>query len=120
MASIARGFAAGQPRSRQDLAEELQLRLESVADLADRLEEEGLVHQVRPRGTADVALTLALPPESVPLARLVDLGARLSGTRERRGPGWEFLGEAHEATRDVAGDRTLASLVGSTSATASS
>ena len=111
MAAIARGFASGQPRSRQDLAEELQLRLESVADLADKLEAEGLVLQVQPRGTSDVALTLALPPESIPLARLVDLGARLSGVRERTGPGWRFLGDAQDAARDAAGDRTLASLV---------
>ena len=112
MAAIARGFASGQPKSRQDLAEELQLRLESVADLADKLEGEGLVHQVHLRGTSDVALTLALPPESIPLARLVDLGARLSvGVRERTGPGWEFLGTLQEAARDAAGERTLASLI---------
>jgi membrane protein len=112
MAAIARGFASGQPKSRQDLAEELQLRLEAVADLADKLEGEGLVHQVQLRGTSDVALTLALPPESIPLARLVDLGARLSvGVRERTGPGWEFLGVMQEAARDAAGERTLASLI---------
>jgi membrane protein len=112
MAAIARGFASGQPRSRQDLAEELQLRLESVADLADKLEEDGLVHQVRLRGTSDVALTLALPPESIPLARLVDLGARISvGSRGQTGPGWEFVGTLREAARGAAGDRTLASLI---------
>jgi hypothetical protein len=116
MEAIARGFANGQPKSRQDLAEELQLRLESVADLADKLAEEGLVHQVQLRGTSDVALTLALPPESIPLARLVDLGARLSvGARERPGRGWEFLGTLQEAARGAAGERTLASLVGSSS-----
>jgi len=112
MAAIARGFASGQPKSRQDLAEELRLRLESVADLADKLEEEGLVHQVHLRGTSDVALTLALPPESIPLARLVDLGARLSvGPRPRTGPGWGFLGSLQAAARGAAGDRTLASLI---------
>ena len=112
MAAIARGFASGQPKSRQDLAEELQLRLESVADLADRLEEDGLVHQVRLRGTSDVALTLALPPESIPLARLVDLGARISvGSRGQAGPGWEFVGTVREAAQAAAGDRTLASLI---------
>jgi membrane protein len=111
MAAIARGFAHGEPRSRQDLAEELQLRLESVAELADRLEDEGLVHQVQAPGSSDVALTLALPPESIPLARLLDLGARLSiGRRGRTGPGWEFLETVQEAARHAAGERTLASL----------
>ncbi|MCG6927033.1 MAG: YihY family inner membrane protein [Acidobacteria bacterium] len=112
MTAIARGFASGQPKSRQDLTEELSLNLEAVADLADKLEEEGLVHQVRLRGTSDVALTLALPPESIPLARLVDLSARLSvGPRKRTGAGWGFLGTMQEAARGAAGDRTLASLI---------
>jgi membrane protein len=112
MAAIARGFASGQPKSRQDLAEELRLRLESVADLADKLEADGLVLQVQPSGTSDVALTLALPPDRIPLARLVDLGARLSvGSRERPGPGWEFLAALHDAARNAAGERTLASLI---------
>jgi membrane protein len=112
MAAIGRGFAKGQPLSRQELAEELRLSLESVAELAGRLEAEGLVHQVRPRGRSDVALTLAQSPESIPLARLVDLGARLSlGTRERSGPGWGFLGQMRDAARTAAGERTLASLL---------
>ena len=38
MAAIARGFAGGQPVGRQALAEELELRLESVAELVERLE----------------------------------------------------------------------------------
>ncbi len=61
-----------------------------------------------------MALTLALPPEAIPLARLVDLGARLSvGPNERTGPGWRFLGTMQEAARAAAGDQTLATLVGS-------
>lgn len=114
MTAIARGFARGQPLSRQDLAEELQVPLQYVAELADRLQKEGLVHQVQPRGSRDMALTLALPPEAIPLARLVDLGARLSvGPNERTGPGWRFLGTMQEAARAAAGDQTLATLVGS-------
>jgi membrane protein len=112
MAAIARGFAEGQPRSRQDLAEELELRLEAVAELADRLEREGLVLLVQPRGGGDVALTLARPPESIPLARLVDLGSRLSvGPRKRPGPGWRFLDTVRDAARAAAGEKTLASLI---------
>ena len=112
MAAIARGFAGGRPLSRQDLAEELQLRLESVAELADRLEKAGLIHQVRPRGGADVALTLALPPENIPLARLIDLGAEMSvDPTARPGPGWRFLGELRDAARAAAGEQTLDSLV---------
>ena len=112
MAAIARGFAKGQPLSRQALAEELHLRLEAVAELAQKLQEAGLVHQVQARGTPDVALTLAQPPESIPLARLVDLGARLStGPDTRKGPGWRFLAAMQDAARTAAGERTLATLI---------
>jgi membrane protein len=112
MAAIARGFEKGQPQSRQALAEELHLRLEAVAELAEKLQEEGLVHQVQTLGTRDVALTLAQPPESIPLARLLELGARLSiGPDTRKGPGWQFLGNMQGAARAAAGERTLATLV---------
>jgi hypothetical protein len=44
----------------------------------------------------------------------VDLGTRLSlGATERTGPGWRFLGTIQEAARAAAGERTLATLVGS-------
>ena len=112
MAAVARRFGAGGPVSRQELAEELHLRLESVAELADRLEEEGLLLQVSRRGSEDVGLTLALPPEKIPLARLVDLGARLTvGPDERQGPGWGFLARLREAARRAASEETLASLL---------
>jgi len=112
MATVARRFGAGAPVSRQDLAEELHLRLDSVAELADRLEDEGLLFQVSKRGSEDVGLTLALPPEKIPLARLVDLGVRLTMRGgDRTGPGWPFLGELGAAAREAAGERTLADLL---------
>jgi len=112
MAAVGRAFATGQPVSRQDLAEQLQLRLEAVAELAARLEEARLIHQVRARGTEDVGLTLALPPEKIPLARLVELGHRLTvGAEELPGPGWRFLGTLRDAARAAVGERTLASLL---------
>ena len=112
MATIARRFGDGVPVSRQDLAEDLQLRLESVAELADHLEAEGLILQVSQRGSEDVGLTLALSPEKIPLARLVELGARLTvGPEDRTGPGWSFLDKLHDAKRRAAGESTLADVV---------
>ncbi len=112
MATIARGFAGGQPVGRQALAEELDLRLESVAELVARLEAEGLVHQVARRGTEDVGLTLALPPDRIPLARIVELASRFTlGTRPREGAGWGALAAIHANARAAAGDRTLADLL---------
>jgi membrane protein len=111
MAAIARGFTAGSPVSRQVLAEELRLRLESVAELVARLEEEGLVLEASRRGSEDVFLTLARPPEQIRLAGLVDLASRLTlGEHPREGPGWQALASLHETARAAAGERTLAEL----------
>jgi membrane protein len=112
MTAIGRAFSSGRPLSRQALAEELRLRLESVAELVARLEAEGLVHQITRRGSEDVGLTLALPPERVPLARILDLASRLTlGEGPRPDPGWRALAALHEAARAAAGERTLATLI---------
>jgi hypothetical protein len=112
MAAIACGFAGGRPVGRQALAEELDLRLESVAEIVSRLETEGLVHQVARRGSEDVGLALALPPDRIPLARIADLSSRFTlGARPREGAGWDALAAIHAKARAAAGDRTLADLV---------
>ena len=112
MAAVARGFAGGRLLSRQALADELDLRLEAVAELVDRLEAEGLVRQVTRRGSEDVCLTLARPPEGIALAQLVDLASRLTlGDQPRTGPGWQALAALHASARSTAGERTLAELV---------
>jgi len=112
IATIARGFAAGQTVGRQALAEELDLHVDSVAELVSRLEAEGLVHQVARRGTPDVGLTLALPPDRIPLARIAELASRLTlGTRPREGAGWGALAAIHANARAAAGDRTIADLL---------
>jgi membrane protein len=112
VAAIARGFAGGLPVGRQALAEELDLRLESVAELVSRLEAEGLVHQVARRGTEDVGLTLALPPDRIPLARIVEVASRFTlGTKPREGAGWDALAAIHASARAAAGERTVADLL---------
>lgn len=111
MAAIARGFAGGEPFSRQALAEDLDLRLEAVAELLERLEAEGLVHQVARRGSDDLLITLAMPPDRIPLTRLVDIASRLSvGEEQRQGRGWQALTALQEGARAAAGERTLADL----------
>jgi membrane protein len=108
MVALARGSHSGQPVSRQELAEQLELPLEAVGELVARLEAEGLVHHVSRRG-AEVGLTLAMGPERIPLARLVELASRATlGTRRRVGPGWEALAALLADTQTAAGERTLA------------
>jgi membrane protein len=111
MAAIARRAQGGQPASRQQLAEDVDLDLAAVSEIVSGLEAEGLVHHVSRRG-AEVGVTLALSPERIPLARLLELTARATlGTRPRRGPGWDALAATQAATRAGAGERTLADLV---------
>jgi membrane protein len=113
MAAIARAFGEGRPVGRQDLADELRLPLSAVAELADKLEEAGLVHQIRRRGTEDLELTLARAPDAIPIGALLELAGRLitGPDTERRGPGWEFLGLLQRAAQAAGGERTLAALV---------
>lgn len=112
VAAIARASRDGRPVSRQALAEELELRLAAVAELLDRLEAEGLVVQVVHRGTEDVGLLLSLPPERIPLARVLSLAGRLTlGERPREGPGWSALAWLHGAAREAAGERSLADVL---------
>ncbi len=110
--AIARASRDGKPASRQILAEELKLRLEAVAELVERLEDEGLVFQVTRRGSEDVGLALARPPEQVPLATIVALASRCTlGDQPRAGSGWNALARLHDSAREAAGARTVAELL---------
>jgi membrane protein len=111
MVAIARRAREGQPVSRRDLAEEVDLRLEAVGELLSCLEADGLVHQVSRRGS-DAGVTLALAPERIPLARLMELASRATlGARPRSGRGWEALSGLHAQWRGEAGERSLAELL---------
>ena len=111
MVTLARRGHDGRPVSRQDLAEDLELRLEAVTELLGRLEAEGLVHQVSRQGD-DVGLALALDPARIPLRRLLELAWRSTlGTPPRGGPEWAALGALQAQWRGVAGERTLAELL---------
>ncbi len=109
--AIARRAGSGRLVRRQELAEELDLRLDSVSELIDRLEDEGLVHHVSRRGK-EVGLTLALAPERIRLARLLEIAAGATlGARPRTGPGWDALAAIHEQAGASAGNRTLAEIL---------
>ena len=111
MVVLARRGLDGRPVSRQDLAEDLELRLEAVNELLGRLEAEGLVLQVSQEGD-DVGLALATGPERIPLARLLELAARFTvGTPPRGGPEWDALQALLAQQRLGAGERTLAEML---------
>ncbi len=112
VAAIARTSRDGQPASRQGLAEELTLRLEAVAELVRCLEDEGLVVEVTRATSEDVGLLLALPPERIPLARVVALASRYTlGDRPREGRAWSALATLHETALTAAAERSVADLL---------
>jgi membrane protein len=111
MVVLARRGLDGQSVSRQDLAEDLELRLEAVNELLGRLEAEGLVLRVSRDGD-DVGLTLATGPERIPLTRLLEIAARSTiGMPPRGGPEWEALQALLAQQRQGAGERTLAEML---------
>jgi membrane protein len=111
MVVLARRSLQGGPVSRQELAEDLELRLDAVNELLERLEAEGLVLQVSQQGD-DVGLALATGPERIPLARLLELAARATvGTPARGGPEWDALQSLLAQQRTGAGERTLAEML---------
>jgi membrane protein len=112
VAAIACASRDGQPASRQGLAEELKLRLEAVAELLGRLQDEGLVVQVSRPGSDDVGLMLSLPPERIPLSRIVSLAERFTlGEKPREGPGWGALAALYDTAREAVGQRTVADVL---------
>jgi biotin operon repressor len=111
MVVLARRGLDGRPVSRQDLAEDLELRLDAVNELLGRLEAEGLVLRVSRDGD-DVGLTLATGPERIPLTRLLEIAARSTiGMPPRGGPEWEALQALLAQQRQGAGERTLAEML---------
>ena len=55
---------------------------------------------------------LALPPERIPLARVVALASRYTlGDRPREGRAWGTLATLHESARAAASQRTVADLL---------
>jgi membrane protein len=105
--TLARRALEGRAIAREELAEELDLRVEAVAELVSCLQSEGLVHQVAlARGGTELAL--ALPPDRVPLTRLLELAARSTLGPRPAGDGWGALAELLQAARAAAGERTLA------------
>ena len=111
MVAIARRAREGQPVSRQQLAEDVDLRLEAVSELVTCLEAERLVHHVSRRGS-EVGVTLALAPERIPLARLLELASRATlGACPRTGPGWSELASILANARAVAGEKMLSDVL---------
>ena len=114
MTRVGEAFNEGEVLSGQNLAEQLDLPLGVVVQLADRLENEGLIHQVQSAGAVvPSGYALATPAQQIPLKRLLEIAADISRSADgnRDSAGWRYLGALAAAQRDAAGDTTLASVL---------
>lgn len=109
MSRIGRAFAAGQPITGSDLADTLHLPLRSVTQLGEHLEAAGLVHRVESAGHTDGGFSLALPPDRIHIAQLLELGRVLTvgGQAQRRGPDWAVLDQLAQVQQQAAAQMTL-------------
>ncbi|MEX0655154.1 MAG: YhjD/YihY/BrkB family envelope integrity protein [Phycisphaeraceae bacterium] len=114
MTAVGDGFEAGKAASIADLHERTSLPLRALTKLTDQLRTAGLLHQVQDTSAnGDARFTLALPPEMVPVSRLLDLGHLLANNVQsaRRVPGHDLLARLSDAEHKAAEDLTLADVI---------
>ncbi|MCC7191748.1 MAG: YihY family inner membrane protein [Phycisphaeraceae bacterium] len=120
MGVIGRAFVDGRTVTREQVAHDLTLPARVVAGLAESLEGAGLIHSTQLRGDGDVGYVLAMPPEKIPVTRLLDLSRTIamqtqvdeqSSADRNKIPGWSLLDDLSMAQQVKAGDATLANLL---------
>lgn len=118
MARIGRCFANGKTIDNQTLAQDLNLPIRTVMQMTERLRDKGLLNVVRHDLDEPPSFCLALPPDEIPIARLVSLSAEFAGDatdRRSNRPEWRLLESLTAAQCEAAGNATLASLINSAS-----
>jgi membrane protein len=120
MGVIGKAFLEGVTITADKIAAELSLPVRVIVCLGEDLEKAGLVHRTQPKGEEDPGYTLAMPPDKIQVAHLVEISGELAKeefvetpTRiERRDlPGWTFLDDLTQAQKDRAAKATLATLI---------
>lgn len=113
MVHIGEAFARGQVIGRQLLAQQLGLPVRAVAALAEQLEAEGLINMAQSRRLGETGYSLAVPPERIPITRLLDVAAQVSNPqgKPRHDAGWDYLASLAQAQREAAGEATLATVL---------
>lgn len=104
MERVAAGFARGERTTPEELAEGLGLTMATVRPLLQRLTEGGFLHTV---DEEQQAVTLARPPEAIPLDALLAVGHELAGVGELDGRS-TLLSRLRAAERELATGMSLA------------
>lgn len=122
MTRIAQGFDTGTPVSEAELASDLALPNRSIEELIEVLEKGSFIHRVQGAGGT---LTLSLPPEKIPINRLLALAHSLSlapgvepgGTADEliesrlKQKSWALLDEIDRSQQKSYESKTLAALL---------
>lgn len=113
MAQIAAAFAQARTVDRQALADTLGMPVRVIDRLADKLEQAELIHQVHSRSGRDANYSLAVPPQSISITRLLELGRSLTLPEDLAmpAPTHALLKQLALAQHEAAGGATLATLV---------
>lgn len=113
MTRISQAFVAGKTVSGQALADELNLPVRAVQHLSDCLESEGLIHEVERNHQPVTGYTLAVPPENIPIAKLLGLGRRMTQNLHRgtSSPGWDMVDRLIMTHKKAVVDMSLAGLL---------
>ena len=113
MALIGRSFFAGEPVSVEKISRRLLISGWSVARIGELLEQKGLLHRVEATRRHESGYSLAVPPDQIPVSRLLELGRTMSEgqTRSEDLPAKAMLDQLYKAQHDAAGDASLASVI---------
>lgn len=113
MAIVGRGFGGGKPVSAEQVSGELLLDTDSITEMGIALEEAGMVHRLEGSGRHEGGYTLALPPDRIRVATLLDLGRTLAESKRWSGDhaAKALLDRMDVAQHEVVGEATLATIV---------
>ena len=113
MTQVGDAFAHGTPIDVQTLTDRLGLPDRVIAELANQLEKQGLIHRVEGSDEAPTRYSLSMPPDQIGVQRLLDVAdaIRHKPDAARQQAGWAMLRKLSEAQRVAAADLTLATLL---------
>ncbi|HEX7008920.1 MAG TPA: YhjD/YihY/BrkB family envelope integrity protein [Phycisphaeraceae bacterium] len=113
MAVVTQRFAQGQASSVSELSRQTALPLRIVHQLSQCLQGEGLLHSLESASDGEPRYTLAMPPEQIPLRRLIEVGQTLAAGKHATGrmPAQDVLDRLDAAVHQAASELTLAHLM---------
>lgn len=106
MSAVAEAFEQGRSISVDQIAERLDAPIKPVDRLVDELTRRGLLHQL-PRDDGPAGLTLAMPPNKIRIADLIDSTGAVGDSDNEAMPGHTLLQQLAAAQNQALADATL-------------